>query len=343
MTRIPFAAGCAAQPAALERIAALVDERLDLPPRRRPLFCGIGASYAALEVPVRILRGLGVPAQRVTADELADHPAAFDTDAIVGVSQGGRSTETIAAFERVAELRPEPVDRIALVNVERSPLAELADLVVGLGDEPDSYASTIGFTGSLVALDLMAAAFAGAGGAYAKWKDIADRTEAVRHSAQAVLATIIDRASRCVAVDAVGSGMSVAAAEEGALLIREVPRVPSAASATRTYLHGEMESAGNTMHLVFGAGREVSMARTLAAAGHLTLLATTAAVDPQPNLSVVRLPESDDPVRVVLETVVAQELAAALAASRGVTAEEFVFANDDTKKGAVDSAGLPQS
>ncbi|MFC8449005.1 SIS domain-containing protein [Kitasatospora sp. NPDC057223] len=335
-TRITFLEGQDEQPQALERIAARVRRQLAhsaLPPlrtARRPLLTGIGASHAALAVPVDLLRTAGVSAQRVLADEIADKPRGFDADVLIGVSQGGRSTETIAAFQAMSG-----VHRVAVLNVARSPLGDLADLVLDLGNEPDSYASTIGFTGTIVALDLLAAAIGGRSGDD-PWLGIGAAVEQVRLRAADAVAGLPAGASRCTAVDVVASGASRAAAEEGALLLREVPRIPSAASATRNYLHGEMESAGGTLHLLLGDGREVEAARTLAGAGHPTLLVTTRAVEPAPALSVVRLPASPPGPRVVLETVVIQELAAALAQQRGVPIESFVFANDDTKQGGVD-------
>ncbi|MCP2329138.1 glucosamine--fructose-6-phosphate aminotransferase (isomerizing) [Hamadaea flava] len=321
MTRISYAEGRAAQPEALDRIVGRLRGSLDLPPVRRPLFCGIGASYAALAVPVEALRRYGVPAYRVLASEVAEYPAAFDADVLIAASQGGKSSETIAAFEQTRAAT------VAVVNVGDSPLAVLAEHLVGLGDEPDSYASTVGFTGTIVALDLIAAAVAGDPAAAKKWDGIGELVRSVGR--------IPDVAS-FVAADVVGSGASRASAEEAALLLREVPRVPAAASATRNYLHGEMESAGGTLHLIFGADREVELARTLAGAGHQTVLVTTAAVDSDGKLSVVRLPDVDPAVRVVLETVVAQELVAVLAEQRGVVPEQFVFANHDTKLGGVD-------
>ncbi|MFD4241718.1 hypothetical protein ACFWP3_09000 [Streptomyces sp. NPDC058525] len=151
-----------------------------------------------------------------------------------------------------------------------------------------------------------------------------------------IAARVRARGARCVASDGVAAGASRASAEEGALLLREVVRMTAAASATRNYLHGEMESAGNTLHLVYGDGRELEPARSLAGAGHLTLLITTAETEPAENLYTVRLPRCADAVRVVLETVVLQELVARLSAEGGVPIESFVFANDDTKEGGLD-------
>ncbi|MER5758298.1 hypothetical protein [Streptomyces sp. NPDC002082] len=335
-SRITFLEGQADQGAALARIADRVRTQLASPElaglraAERPLFTGIGASYAALAVPVQQLREAGIVTQRVLSSEIETGTAGFDTDCLIAVSQGGRSSETIAAFECAAP----GITKTALLNVVPSPLGDLADLTVDLGNEPDSYASTIGYTGTVVALDLIAGAVAGRDGD--PWGEIAEQTTAVHSQATDVVAGLRERGARCIASDGVAAGASRASAEEGALLLREVVRMTAAHSATRNYLHGEMESAGNTLHLVYGDGREIELARSLAGAGHLTLLMTTAEVEPADSLSVVRLPQVADAVRVVLETVVLQELVAQLSAERDVPIESFVFANDDTKQGGLD-------
>lgn len=335
-SRITFLEGQAGQGAALARIADRVRTQLASPDlaglraAERPLFTGIGASYAALAVPVQQLREAGIVTQRVLSSEIETGTAGFDTDCLIAVSQGGRSSETIAAFECAAP----GITKTALLNVVPSPLGDLADLTVDLGNESDSYASTIGYTGTIVALDLIAGAVAGRAGD--PWGEIEEQTTAVHRQATEIVAGLRERGALCIASDGVAAGASRASAEEGALLLREVVRMTAAASATRNYLHGEMESAGNTLHLVYGDGREVELARSLAGAGHLTLLITAAEVEPADSLSVIRLPEVADAVRVVLETVVLQELVAQLSAERDVPIESFVFANDDTKQGGLD-------
>ncbi|GAA0607620.1 sugar isomerase [Kribbella sandramycini] len=331
MSRLTFLAGRDAQPAALARIAAHVTRQLDTWSAAgvltgRPLFTGIGASFAALAVPVATLRAAGVASQRVRADELGDHPGGFDPGFVVGVSQSGRSAETLAAFEGLTG-----VPRVALVNVAPAPLTEVAEYALDLGSEPDSYASTVGFTGTIVALDLLV-------GTKPVWTRIDDLVRQVRADAVHVVDSIRSQAAGVTSADVVAAGASRASAEETALLLREVPRIPATASPTRTYLHGEMESAGSTLHVIFGDGREHVLARTLSAAGHHTLLVTADPIEPAAHLAVVPLPSVAPAVRVVLETVVAQELVAALADERGVPAEAFVFANDDTKRGGVDPA-----
>ncbi|MCF3965023.1 SIS domain-containing protein [Streptomyces fuscigenes] len=334
---IPYLEGRASQPAALERVTARVAERigaLDAPlDALRPLFVGIGASHAALALPVRLLAEHGVPARRALAGDLGPRPATDDADLVVGVSQSGRSTETLDALAHVGRERS-----AALVNTAPSPLASLAGRVVDLGSEPDSYASTIGYTGTLVGLALVAHALAGLppAGAAGEWAGIGERLERYERAVGPVVDEIAARASSVVAADLVGAGAGRSVAEEGALLLREVCRVPAAAMVTRNYLHGAMESAGRTLHVVVGDGREVRLARTLAAAGHLTLAVTSAPLTgkdvPGGALFVAPVP-GDVPlaVRTVLETAVVQRLAGSLAAARGVEIEEFVFESDDTK------------
>ncbi|MFI8105783.1 SIS domain-containing protein [Streptomyces sp. NPDC086023] len=340
-SRIPFHQGQNDQGAALARVAARVRAALAEPAAerlltaRRPLFTGIGASYAALALPVRQLREQGVVTQRVLASEIEDGLSGFEADVLVAVSQGGRSSETLAAVRNA----PAGTPRAALLNVVPAPLSQLADVTVGLGNEPDSHASTVGYTGTLVALDLIAGALTGRPERVDPWRDIASLTGEVRSRTAEMAAALRSRAAGCVAADVVAAGASRASAEEGALLLREVVRMPSAASATRNYLHGAMESAGNTLHVIVGSGRELALARSLAGAGHTTLLVTTAGADAEvsvPDLSVIRLPACAEAARVVLETVVLQELVAQLSEERGVPVDSFVFANDDTKEGGVD-------
>jgi glucosamine--fructose-6-phosphate aminotransferase (isomerizing) len=168
--------------------------------------------------------------------------------------------------------------------------------------------------------------------AAAEWADIGSTLDRHEVAIAAVVEEVAGLAHHVVAADVVASGAARATSESGALLLREVCRVPSAALVTRNYLHGEMESAGSTLHVIIGDGRELELARTLAQAGHLTLCLTSAPLDSDEHLFVVPIAkELPLPVRTVLQTAVLQRLAGSLAAARGVDIEEFVFDNTDTK------------
>lgn len=330
---IPYLAGRAAQPAALERITDHVAAQLaDIawqPAVRLPVLVGIGASHAALALPVRILREAGLAARRELAGDLGPGAALEGADLVLGVSQSGRSTETLEALAHVPRGQ-----RAALVNAVSSPLSAAATRCIDLGGEPDSYASTVGYTGTLIGLTMTARALTGVPLARIRgeWTGIGKLLE--RH--ERAIGPVVDELAGCaaplVAADVVAAGAAASAAEAGALLLREVCRLPASALVTRNYLHGAMESAGRTLHIVIGDGRELELARTLASAGHTTLAVTSAPLTGGGHLHIVRMPDDMPlPVLTVLETVVLQRLAAALADARGVEIEDFVFDNTDTK------------
>jgi glucosamine--fructose-6-phosphate aminotransferase (isomerizing) len=289
------------------------------------IFLGMGASLAAAAAPVWTMRLRGLNAVRLNA---GDYPLPLpDSESLViGVSQSGRSAETLAAMRTIDKRR-----LLAVVNVVPSPVAELAATAIGLGNLKDSYASTIGYTATIVALGMIADAWNG-GIVGPAWRSL---DAAVRHveklldgSAARIAAPLAEAAS----VDFTAAAPSVGSAEAGALLLREVARVPATGTSTRQYLHGAMESASSkTAHVLIGEDREVGAARTLARAGCPTILLTPTAAAAESNLAVVTLPALPPAQRAILEALVVQSLAAETAKARGINADEFVFHHDDTK------------
>lgn len=289
-----------------------------------PVFVGIGASHAAAAAPVWSLRSRGVHSWRLSA---GDQPLPFpvSTHPIIGVSQSGRSAETLAVLESVpAELR------FAMVNTEPSPIADIASAVIGLGSLSDSYASTIGYTATVAALGMIADVW-DRGSVEPGWAELGEvfaRTEAALGDEVRGLAGLFVDAS---SADFVGAGPAVGSAEAGALLLREVARIPSTGMSTRQYLHGSMESAGGGVHVVFGDQRELDLASTLSQAGHHVILVTSEQLAATSTLHPVRVPRLPAAQRAAIEALVLQLLAGAVADARGVDIEEFVFHNADTK------------
>jgi fructoselysine-6-P-deglycase FrlB-like protein len=289
-----------------------------------PIFVGIGASHAAACAPVWTLRARGIHSWRLDA---GDYPLPFPVSVhpVVGVSQSGRSAETLAVLESV-----DPARRYAVVNTTPSPIEAVARVVVDIGNIPDSYASTVGYTATVAALGILADMWDG-GTIDAGWHDMADvlsHTERLLAEPVRELAGVFAQAR---SADFVGAGPSVGSAEAAALLFREVARIPATGMGTRQYLHGSMESAGDSVHVLFGEAREAEVAATLAAAGHQVILVTSQDIAPGPNLAVLRLPERAPAQRVILEALAMQILVAAVAEQRAIEIEEFVFYNSDTK------------
>ncbi len=310
--------------AAVPRLRAQIGDAADRLQGRGPVLLGIGASLAAAAAPVWHLRSRGVEAWRVGAGDVPLPLPATDR-LVVGVSQSGRSAETLAALEQVA-----PAHRAAVVNKVPSPIADVVATPLTLGGIEDSYASTVGFTATVIALGMVAEAWDG-GVVTAGWDGLGAAAAEVERSN----ADELDRAAAFFvdspSADFVGEACAVGTAEAGALLFREVARVPSSAMSTRQYLHGAMESAGAGVHVLIGGSREVELSDTLVDAGHRVVLLTPVPAGPLPLRAVLRLPEIDAVQRAVVEAVLMQGLVERAAAVLDVDIEEFVFHHTDTK------------
>ncbi|MBM9510264.1 SIS domain-containing protein [Actinacidiphila acididurans] len=289
-----------------------------------PVFVGIGASLAAACAPVWSLRARGVHSWRLGA---GDHPLPFpgSRHPVFGVSQSGRSAETLAVLRSVP-----PELRHAVVNMAPSPIADTATHVLGMGSIPDSYASTIGYTATVAALGLLADAWDG-GAVDEGWTALGSLFAATEKDLREQVRALAPLFAAATFADFVGAGPAVGSAEAGALLFREVARLPSTGMSTRQYLHGAMESAGGGVHVVFGDEREHGVAAALAGAGHPVILVTADPPAAAPALHPVRVPRLPAAQRAVLEILVVQILVEAVAEVRGVDIEEFVFHNSDIK------------
>lgn len=289
-----------------------------------PVFLGIGASLAAAGAGVWHLRERGIDATRLGAGD-TPLPLPHGGGPVVGISQSGRSTETIAALGSVS-----PELRYAVVNNADSPIGAMVDHRFDLGGIPDSYASTVGFTATTIAISLLAEAW-NDGDIDATWSALPELFAAIDERLTDGILRAASFFADAPAGDFVGAGPSVGSAEVGALLFREVARVPSSAFSTRQYLHGAMESAGAGVHVLLGNRREAAVARVLAEAGHRVILVTDDDVAESENLAVIALPTTTLTQRPVLEALVMQSLVERVAELRDVEIEEFVFHHDDTK------------
>ena len=335
---IPYARARAAQPEGLSRTLESVGEqiaRLRGDGRLRgpgPVFVGIGASLAAACAATWVLRGRGIDARRTAAGDLP-LPYPRSTNPLVGISQSGRSPETIAVLGSVARER-----RVAVTNMRPSPLADLAGAALWLGGHDDSYASTLGYTATVLGLGLLADAW-DEGGPDPAWSDVPALVESVIGDTNARVEELAGLFDGAASVDVVANGPSLGTAEGGALLLREVSRLPAAAMSTRTYLHGAMESAGRTVHVILGGSGEVGVCRTLAAAGHQVIFVTPEVVEHSAHLHHLPVPALPVGPRAVVEAVLIQGLAGAIAGRAGIDADAFVFDNPETKVAVAGRAG----
>ena len=294
-----------------------------------PIFVGIGASLAAACAPVWELRSKGVHSWRLGAGDLP-LPFPHSRHPIVGVSQSGRSFETLTVLKEVPEDQ-----RYAVVNYEPSPIAEVVQRTISLNNIPDSYASTIGYTATIAALGLLADSW-DHGTADPGWARLPEVFRRCDNEFAAAIKPIAELFAAAESIDFVGAGPSVGSAESGALLFREVARIHATAMSTRQYLHGSMESAGDGVHVLLGDTRELEVARTLSEAGHQVVLLSAEPVPPGPRRATVLMPALPAAQRAIIEALFMQVLVGEVANLRGLDIEEFVFNNTDTKVAVAD-------
>lgn len=147
---------------------------------------------------------------------------------VVGISQSGQSPDLLAVLE---EARRQRRPTIAIVNEDRSPLAELADVVVPLGAGPEhSVAATKTYTASLMAVALISADVEAVAG-------VPDAVAAVIDREREIGAVAAEMAPLSRAV-VLGRGFNHATAFEWALKLQEMAYVFAHAFSTADFAHG---------------------------------------------------------------------------------------------------------
>jgi fructoselysine-6-P-deglycase FrlB-like protein len=326
---VQFFEGIQAQPDVLRSSAKAFSDALTGLPRPAPegviALVGIGASEHVARSAAPAWRDAGLRAFAVSASEL-QYGTGSAADIYVGLSESGRSAETVAAFGRLVG-----APRVGVTNVAESPLAEVVDHVLCLESGPDSPVYTTGYTATLQAVGMLGEHWSGTSTDWATLPDLAATVLDDGAPLVEELAEVIDRAR---IVDVIASGTSSATSGEGALMLREAARLHTAGHETYNYLHGPMEPLDTqTACVVVGDGREVRLARDAAALGCPTLLVTSRQdVTSGGALHVLRLPVAPSPLaRAVLEILPIQQLAWAVARRRDLAVDGFRYHQDDIK------------
>lgn len=311
MQRIDYWAAVRAQPTTVATTTSAAREALewaDLPtwPVAGPAaVVAMGASTYAAEMLVEAARCSGRllvnwPASQFSAGTLMPQAC------VIGISESGRSPETIEA------LRTVPGGRIVTTNVPGSPVTEVADVVVPWGGVADAGVYITGYTSSLVALAHIGAAL-GLGDLTEGLDSLPEVLETWLPQVDAVVGELLAHhfpEAAPAGVDSVGAGAAVAAAAEAHLLLREAARTRSAFFVTDQYLHGPAESlTTDQLLLVHGDGRGRELAERAVSLG-IPLLHV--AEEPLGDHAVALPSGLGVAARAVLEVVVGQTLAGRL-------------------------------
>lgn len=197
------------------------------------------ARYAQYLWPVRA--GVTVTLATPSLATVYDVPPDLRHQAVVAVSQSGRSPDVVAVVEQAREAgRP----TLAVTNDPASPLAEAAEVVVDLAAGRErSVAATKTYTASLLALAVLGVALQDGGTGADDLRRVPDAlAEAISGtSGTDEAAQALARADRAVAV---GRGLNLATAHETALKVTELTGTLVAPYSPADLMHGPVAAVG---------------------------------------------------------------------------------------------------
>jgi glutamine---fructose-6-phosphate transaminase (isomerizing) len=321
------------QPDALRRAAAgLVEQEAELARLRdaaasagQLLFTGMGSSYHACYAPVTALAARGIAATMVDSAELAHFrmPTLRPDTLLVCVSQSGESAELVRLVQALPAGRERPTVA-AITNGSANTLARAADIALDTRAGEEHGPSTMTFATALGVLD---AAF----GDDAPFERAALELERVlfapEEQANELAAWIDGRPTLAL----LGRGSARAAAEMGALTLKEAARFAAESLQTAQFRHGPLELAGPELAAILIATEDptrsldMGLAEELSAAGAAVLVISQGGSAPHDAHAVTVGPLRGG-LAAAVATVPAQLLAWRLARSRGLSPGEFAVA-----------------
>jgi len=282
----PFIAEIAGQPDALRRaasgLAAHVDalETLRTRPAGGLVFAGMGSSYDACYPAVTALARAGIAATMVDTAELLHFrlPTLRREDDLVLVSQSGESAETVGVARALRD-RGDAPRIVAVTNEPASSLATLADHALGTSAGEETGPSTMTFAAALVVLGALAHTVEG----HRPMEVLAALTLEAEVAAVAIdelLArdTLPDdlvtwHGGRATTV-ILARGGARAAAEMGALTLKEAVGLPVESLQAAQFRHGPLELAGPHLAAMVIATEPETRELDLAMADELRALGT---------------------------------------------------------------------
>jgi glucosamine--fructose-6-phosphate aminotransferase (isomerizing) len=333
-----FIAEIAGQPDAIRRAAGgLTAQARGIEQARRAMsaapsvvFTGMGSSYDACYAAVTELAGRGAPVSMVDAAELLHFrlPAVPPDAVVVAVSQSGESAELVRLAERLAEGPSSPL-LVSITNGARNTLAEAAAVALDTGAGQEYGPSTMTFAGSLAMLagicglsaDEIEAAAAALDG-------LLEHAEVLGSMVEQWLG---DRPTLAL----LGRGTARAAAEMGALTLKEAARFPAESLQTAQFRHGPLELAGPELAAaVFASERrtrdlDLGLAQELVAAGAAVLVISPDGAAPA-GATGIATGEVADGIASAVAIVPLQLLSWALARSRGLAPGTYTIASKVT-------------
>jgi glutamine---fructose-6-phosphate transaminase (isomerizing) len=326
----------AGQPDAVRRAeAALTRQADDVAKLRRALgrpepviFTGMGSSYDASYPAVTTLAGRGVDCWMLdTAELLHFRMAAMRRAGVLAcISQSGESAELVKLVDRLPAERPLVA---AVTNGSDNTLARAADIALDTGAGEEHGPSTMTFAAALAVLDALVGD--------PPFERAALEMERLLAGAEQTADHLCEWIDGRPTLALVGRGSARAAAEMGALTLKEAARFPAESLQAAQFRHGPLELAGPRLAVMVVATEprtrdlELRLAEELARADAAVLVISQDGEAPDGCESVTVGP-LENGLAAAAATIPAQLLAWRLARSRGLTPGEFAIAGKVTTR-----------
>ena len=242
-----------------ERVRALARSLRDAPPPFA-VTCARGSSDHAATFGKYVFEtqiGLMTASASPSISSIYHAQQKLDGALYIAISQSGGSPDLVRAASGAKEAGAHVV---ALVNVEDSPLAKVADTVVPLRAGPElSVAATKSYLCALSALVHIAARWKGDEALYAA---LQATPEAMRATWAMDWSALVDGLVDASSLFVVGRGLGLGAAQEAALKLKETCGLHAEAFSSAEVKHGPMALVGRNFPVLFLTQQDESFAGT---------------------------------------------------------------------------------
>ncbi|WP_049620665.1 SIS domain-containing protein [Frateuria defendens] len=242
-------------------IAAALGERLRARPPRFIVTCARGSSDHAAAYAKYVFEthlGLVTASASPSVASIYDSRLQLEDALFVAISQSGKSPDLLRSAQAAKEAGAHVV---ALVNVEDSPLAALADTVLPLRAGPErSVAATKSYLATLAAILQLTAHWRGDDAVHAT---LAQLPEALRQGWDADWRSLGEGLRGAHNLFVVGRGYGLGAALEAALKLKETCGLHAEAFSAAEVKHGPMALIGEGFPVLFFAQDDGTLDNTL--------------------------------------------------------------------------------
>jgi len=316
-------AEAAEAPAAVGRLlasnaeaCARLGEMLRAAPPAMAVTCARGSSdHAATYAKYLIETATGVPTSSaaLSVSSLYDAVPKLDGALFLAISQSGRSPDLLATAEAAKKSGARVV---ALVNDEASPLAELAEVTLGLKAGPElSVAATKSYIAALAAIAQLVAAWtrdAELGAALAALPDTLAKAWEMDWS------PAVPGLKGASSLYVLGRGPGFAVAQEAALKFKETCGLHAEAFSAAEVKHGPMALVGRGFPVLIFAQRDQTQKGVLALADQLRADGAQVLLAGGPASDVLPTPPAHPTLEPIVRIQGFYRLANALAVARGL-------------------------